>query len=168
MGHISSFTVTVVCIIILSFILRAVMPRSSIAKYADFVIGMIVAITLAGSFVNTDTAGIAEIITAGAENAFSKEASSKIYNEAVAEKFTESVRRQVCGVIREKFGCECEADVMTDIDTSGSVKGISGIYIKLYGVCDADDVTDTVSQKFGVMKEDVHIGEINVGGKDND
>lgn len=158
MEFISSFTVTVVCVIVLSFILRAVMPRSTLEKYADFVIGIIVTITLVGSFINADVSDLNDIIIADADSSFSKEDASKVYNEMIAQRFAENLRTQICGFIMERFGCECDADVMLDYDSNGGVSGVSGIYIKIYGACDETAAIREVAEKFEVDKSIVHIG----------
>ena len=156
-GYISSFTITVVCVILLSFILRAMMPRSSLEKYVNFVIGIIVTITLVGSFMGVPQLDFDEIVSADTSQALTKENAAVLYNEKIAQQFRDNMENSISGYVQSVYGIECETDVMVNLNPDGTVSGVDGVYINLYGIADEAALRREVAGQFGLSADIIHI-----------
>ncbi len=158
--YISSFTITVVCMVILSFILRALMPNGSLGKYVDFVIGIVVSITIASSFVNAYTEDFENIIDISYQNSFTKEEAQALYNERILENFKKDFAERVKMIVTENMGVECEAEIMISVDTDFTILGVEGIYVRMYDGYDEESIINILSRELEVDKEIIHIGGI--------
>lgn len=156
-GYISSFTITVVCVILLSFILRAMMPRSSLEKYVNFVIGIIVTITLVGSFMGVPQLDFDEIVSADTSQTLTKENAAVLYNEKIAQQFRDNMENSISGYVQSVYGIECETDVMVNLNPDGTVSGVDGVYINLYGIADETALRREVAGQFGLSADIIHI-----------
>ena len=159
--YIGSFTITVVCMVILSFILRALMPEGGLGKYVDFVIGIIVSITIAGSFTNVGAGDFENIIDISNQQSFTKEEAGALYNEKISESFKKTLAERVKLLVRENTGSECDTEIMLNVDTDGAVLGVEGIYVRMHDACDTEGVKSILAGELEVDEEIVHIG----GGK---
>ena len=165
-GYISSFTITVVCVILLSFILRAMMPRSGLEKYVNFVIGIIVTITLVGSFLGVPHLDFDEIVSADTSSALTKENAATLYNEKVAESFRTNLEKSVNEYVENVYSTSCETDVMLRMGTDGKVEAIDGVYVTVSGSVDAGALRQDVTKQFGLEADVVHIAGAAVLGGD--
>lgn len=159
-SYIGSFTITVVCMVVLSFILRALMPDGSLGKYVDFVIGIVVSITIAGSFVNVGADNFENIIDMSYQNTFTKEEAQALYNERITENFKSDFAERVKAIVTQNTGIQCEVQIMLSIDTDGAILGVDGIYVSMHDVCDTENVKTILSNELEVDKQIIHIGGI--------
>ena len=155
--YIRSFTITVVCVILLSFILRALMPRSALEKYVNFIIGILVTITLVGSFTGAPQLDFDEIVRADTSDALTKENAAVLYNEKITDSFRANLEQSVSEYVQSVYGIECDTDAMLIVDMDGKTAGIDGVYIRMYGIADAATVRQDVSSQFGIPADAVHI-----------
>ena len=153
----SSFTITVVGVILLSFILRALMPRSALEKYVNFIIGVLVTITLIGSFTGIPQLDFDEIVSADTSDALTKENAAMLYNEKITDNFRINLEQSVREYVQSVYGMECDAEAMLTVGEDGTAAGIDGIYIRMYGTADMAAVRRDVSSQFGIPAEAVHI-----------
>lgn len=156
-GYISSFTVTVVCVILLSFILRAMMPRSSLEKYVNFIIGIIVVITIAGSFAGAAEFDFDDVIEADTSEALTRENASVMYNMKIADSFRTRLEESVSEYVLSICAAECETDIMISTDEEGAVTGVDGVYVRLYGAAGIDELRRALSKQFGFSGDIIHI-----------
>ena len=161
-SYISSFTITVVCMVVLSFILRALMPDGSLGKYVDFVIGIVVSITIASSFVNVGADDFENIIDMSYQNTFTKEEAQALYNERILENFKKNFAERLKVIVTENTGIQCEVQIMLSVDTDGAIVGVEGIYVSMYDECDTENVKSILARELDVDKEIIHIGGIQV------
>ncbi len=162
-GYIGSFTVVVACMVILSFILRSLMPEGALSKYINFIIGIIVSITIAGAFLNANSLDLQALIELPDQSSFSTEQANELYNEKVIERFKENICTHVRRTIYEKTGEKCECDVMLNVDLNGEILGIDGIYISVNEGCDKEMIKSIVSSEL-----QVDLGIVHIGGDKND
>ncbi len=158
MEYISSFTKTLVCVMVISFILRSLLPRSTLEKYINFVIGLIVSVTLVGAFSNAGVIEFEDIAIARSDGVISENDARGIYNRKIAESFEMELKRSVHETVREVSGLESECDVMLKLDLDGSVTEIEGIYVKVYGLYDREALCSVISERLGVDEKIIHIG----------
>ena len=156
-GYISSFTITVVCVILLSFILRAMMPRSSLEKYVNFVIGIIVTITLVGSFMGAPQLDFDEIVSADTSQAMTKENAAILYNERIAQQFRDNMENSISSYVQSVYGIECETEVMVNLSTDCTESGVDGVYINLSGSADEAALRREVAGRFGLSADIIHM-----------
>ncbi|MBE7026918.1 MAG: hypothetical protein E7410_05080 [Ruminococcaceae bacterium] len=156
--YISSFTITVVCMVILSFVLRALMPQGSLGKYVEFVIGTVVSITIAGSFANIQADSFENITDIPYQSTFTKEDAQALYNERIIENFKINFTKRVQKLVKENTNIECEVEIMISVDTDGAILGVDGIYVRMYDACDTENVKNILSRELEVDKQIIHIG----------
>ena len=155
--HLNSFTITVVCVILLSFILRALMPRSALEKYVNFIIGLLVTITLVGSFTGIPQLDFDDIVSADTSDALTKENAAILYNEKITSSFRSNLEQSVREYVQSACGMECDAEVMLTVGEEGQTAGIDGVYIRMYGIADTAAIRQGISAQFGIPAEAVHI-----------
>lgn len=158
MEYISSFTRTLACVIIISFVLRALLPRSSLEKYINFVIGLVIAVTLAGAFSTVGAPDLDDILPQASAEGMSEDEARVIYNAGLRTEFEKRLKQSVTDIVQAEFACECECDIMLQETTDGSVSGIDGIYLRIYGVYNAVDVRTAVAEALELDEKIIHIG----------
>ena len=158
--YISSFTITVVCMVILSFVLRALMPQGNLGKYVDFVIGIVVSITIASSFSNIQADSFENIADIPYQSTFTKEEAQALYNERMIENFKINFAKRLEEIIKESTGISCETEIMLSLDTDANIQGIDGIYISMYDACDTEKLKTILARELEVDKQIIHIGGI--------
>ncbi len=156
--YINSFTITVVCMIILSYILRSIMPVGNIGKYINFIIGLIVSITIFSAFANTDEIDFGDTFALAESETMTKEEANIIYNERIAERTKENIKNKVCDIVFEHTNENAECDVLLEVDTDGKIVGITGIYIKNDNYNNVDKIKSKIAKEFGIDDSFVHIG----------
>lgn len=161
--YIGSFTVVVVCMVVISFILRSLVPEGTLSKYINFIIGIIVSITIASAFLNMNSLDLESLIQLPEQSSFDAAQAKQLYNEKVIERFKENICLRVRRVIYDKTGKDCECDVMLNIDMEGEILGIDGIYINSNKGLDNEIIKSVVSSELEVEPGIVHIG----GGEDD-
>ncbi len=161
--YIGSFTVVVVCMVVISFILRSLMPEGTLSKYINFIIGIIVSITIASAFLNMNSLDLESLIQLPEQSSFDTARAKQLYNEKVIERFKENICLRVRRAIYDKTGKDCECDVMLNIDMEGEILGIDGIYINSNKGLDNEIIKSVVSSELEVDHSIVHIG----GGEDD-
>ena len=160
--YINSFTITVVCMVVLSFILRTFAAKGTLGKYVGFVIGVVVSITIASSFVNVGADNFENIIDIPDYNNFTKEEAKAMYNEKILEEFKKNFAKRVEMTVTENTSLPCEVQIMLSVDIDYNISGIEGIYVKMYDVCDTEHIKTIISNEFEVDKQNIHIGGVGV------
>lgn len=158
MEYISSFTKTLTCVIIISFVLRALLPRSSLEKYINFVIGLIISVTLVGAFSTVGIPILDDVLPQETAEGMTESEARAIYNAGLRTEFEKSLKRRVADIVQAKFAREIECDIMLSEDTDGTICGIDGIYIRIYGVHNATDVRKTVAEALELDEKIIHVG----------
>lgn len=158
MEFISSFTKTLVCVIVISFILKSLLPKSALEKYINFVIGLIVSVTLVGAFSNAGAVNFEDIVIADEGSTITEQEARGIYNRKLADGIETDLKRSVRGIVYEVSGCESECDVMLRLEMDGSVSAVDGIYVRVYGYCDNAVLRDEISRRMQLDTGIVHIG----------
>ena len=156
MDYIGSFTKTLACVVIISFILKSLLPRSTLEKYINFVIGLVVSITLVGAFFNAGAINF-DCFDIEDNASVSKQEAEKIYNTKVRELFEKEIKRSVKDTVENVCGCESECDVMLKVDEEGNAAGIEGVYVRIYGIYDEQTVRRALCEKLGVDAGQVYI-----------
>ena len=134
------------------------MPRSNIEKYVNFVIGIIVTITLIGAFTQVEQLDFDEVVRADTSDSLTKENAAILYNEKITQNFRINLEGRISEYVQSVYGVQCEKDVMLDVKTDATVSGIIGVYIDLYGIADTAAVRQDVAKQFGFDAGIIQIG----------
>lgn len=151
MGWLSGFTLTILCVIILTFLCNAMMPDSKLSSYVNLVLGLVVTITIIDAALGVRNISFDEVFAFENAPEISRENAALTYNASIAQKFQENLQDNIQAYIQNTFSQHAQVSVRLQVNADGNVAGIDTIDIITHA--DAGQVQRQISAQYGVRTD---------------
>lgn len=162
MDWLNGFTITILCIILITSVCDALMPEGNLSKYIRLVLGLVVMVTIVSAALGITKIDFDSVFAWEDTPALNKQNAALAYNQQIAQSFQSNLQSNVKQYILQYFGTDAKVSATIRTDEQGNVESIERLEIALETPgMDSFTLRQKLAEMYGL-----DIRQVTVGGTD--
>ncbi len=158
MEWLSGFTITVLCVVLLTSVMNALMPDGNLSKFINMVLGMVVMVTIIGSAIGLTKLDFDKVFAVDAARDFNRENAAEAYNRQIAQNFEARLAEEIAVFIKTNYGIDASVSAKAAVDANNNVTGVQSIAVRVPVWADAVTIRKDLAKVYGVSTKDITVG----------
>lgn len=158
MGWLTSFTITVLCVVLITSIMSAIMPEGNLQKFVHLILGIIVMITIVSAAIGITKIDFDNVFALDTTSTLNKENAALEYNKQVVLHFEARLSADIVAFIKRNYNVDAAVVAKACVNQNNTVTGIESIEIQLPAWADATAIRKDIAKTYGVDIKDVLVG----------